>query len=255
MSDHTVYLVTGSNRGIGLGLVAALVTRANVTVFAGARNPGAPSLTELAAKHPNLHPLQLTSGNEAENQAALEKIKTVAGQLDVIIANAGIANHFGPLVTTPLSQFNDHWETNTRGNVVLFQAAHKLLLASPSGAPRFIDIGSIAGFIGCYQHFAAAAYGSSKAASHFLIKVLHQEHPELISISIHPGLVPTDMGNNAAEILGLQQGEMDPMRESIEGILDRVDAAKTREMSGRFYTFKSNYGGDTWDSETDEIAW
>ncbi|KAJ7793176.1 hypothetical protein B0H14DRAFT_2326288, partial [Mycena olivaceomarginata] len=58
-------------------------------VFAGARNPAAQSLSDLAAKHPNVHAVKLTSGNKADNDPATAQIHQVAGQLDVIIANAG----------------------------------------------------------------------------------------------------------------------------------------------------------------------
>ena len=35
--------------------------------------------------------MKLTSANEAENKAAVEQIKQIAGRLDVVIANAGVA--------------------------------------------------------------------------------------------------------------------------------------------------------------------
>ncbi|KAJ7878965.1 hypothetical protein B0H14DRAFT_1620955, partial [Mycena olivaceomarginata] len=88
MSGKTVYLVTGSNRGIGYSLAAAIAARPNTIVFAAARNPGAQSLKDLAAKHPNVHPIKLNSGDEADNAAAVAEIQKTAGQLDVVIANA-----------------------------------------------------------------------------------------------------------------------------------------------------------------------
>ncbi|KAJ7431288.1 hypothetical protein B0H11DRAFT_1688381, partial [Mycena galericulata] len=89
---------------------------------------------------------------------------------------------------SPVSEFHNHFGVNTIGPVVLFQAAHSLLLASPSGAPAFVVISSIAGSIGRYQHSTAAAYGSSKAALNF-----HHKYPTLIAFSILPGWVSTDM--------------------------------------------------------------
>lgn len=58
-------------------------------VFAGARVPTAQSLKDLSAKHPNVHAVKLTSGDEANNAAAIAEIQRIAGHLDVIIANAG----------------------------------------------------------------------------------------------------------------------------------------------------------------------
>jgi short-subunit dehydrogenase len=81
--------VTGSNRGIGHTLAATIAGRPNTIVFAAARDPAAQSLKDLAAKHPNVHPIKLTSGDEADNAAAVAEIQKTAGQLDVVIANAG----------------------------------------------------------------------------------------------------------------------------------------------------------------------
>jgi norsolorinic acid ketoreductase len=81
--------VSGANRGIGYGLAAALAARPNTIVFAGARDPAAQSLKNLVGKHPNVHPIKLTSGDEADNAAAAAEIQKIAGHIDVLIANAG----------------------------------------------------------------------------------------------------------------------------------------------------------------------
>jgi NAD(P)-dependent dehydrogenase (short-subunit alcohol dehydrogenase family) len=71
--------------------VKALVARADVVVFAGARQPGsAADLQALEAAHPGkLHVVKLASADEAGNRAAVAQIERVAGRLDVVIANAG----------------------------------------------------------------------------------------------------------------------------------------------------------------------
>ncbi|KAJ7644598.1 hypothetical protein FB45DRAFT_1116199 [Roridomyces roridus] len=250
----SVNKVTGANRGIGLGLVAALASRPNTIVFAGARDPAAQSLKDLSAKHLNVHGVKLTLGDKADNEAAVAKIQRIAGQLDVIIANAGISNYYGPLAETPVSEFKDHWEINTLGNVILFQAAHRLLLASPSKAPRFAMISSCAASIGSYFPIGVAAYGSSKAALNFLVKVIDHEHPALISLAIHPGWVQTEMGNQGAVANGMAEAP-ETVEDSVNGILARVDQAKTKELSGRFWNFKVSHEGKPWNIATDEIAW
>ena len=182
-------------------------------MFAGARDPAAQSLKELSAQYPNVHAVKLTSGDKGDNEAAVKFIEAKAGQLDVIIANAGkytlphwikqwclirlvgITNYHGPLATTPIREFEDHWRVNTIGPVVLFQAVHKLLLASPTKAPLFAVISAAAGSIAGYIPMSSAAYGSSKAAVNFLVKVLDDEHAKdgLITMAINPGWVATEM--------------------------------------------------------------
>ncbi|KAJ7355857.1 hypothetical protein DFH08DRAFT_922749 [Mycena albidolilacea] len=253
MSGKTVYLVTGSNRGIGYSLAAAIAARPNTIVFAAARNPAAQSLKDLAAKHPNVHPIKLNSGDEADNAAAVAEIQRTAGQLDVVIANAGIAKYHGSLTTAPLSEFRDHWEVNTLGLIVLFQAVQKLLFASPTGAPKFAYITSGAGSISSYVNMSLAVYGSSKAAANYLVKALDVENPSLIALAIHPGWVATEMGNAGAAAAGLPQAPV-KVEDSVTGILSRIDVA-TKKESGRFWNYKIETGGQFWDIPSDEIPW
>ncbi|KAJ6507769.1 hypothetical protein C8R47DRAFT_1208805 [Mycena vitilis] len=253
MSSKTVYLISGANRGIGYGLAATLAARENTVVFAGARDPAGQSLKDLAAKYSNVHPVKLTSGVVADNEAAIAEIKKTAGQLDVIIANAGISNYYGPLATAPLAQFRDHWEVNTLGPVVLFQAAHTLLLASPTGTPTFALISSAGASMTSYTHLSASAYGSSKAAANFLIKVLDAEHPTLIALAISPGWVATEMGNAGAVANGLPAAPV-TLEDSVTGIMSRIDGATVEKTSGRFWNFR-RATGNPWDIDTDEIAW
>ncbi|KAJ7157985.1 aflatoxin biosynthesis ketoreductase-like protein nor-1 [Mycena crocata] len=242
----TVYLISGANRGIGHGLAAALAARPNTIVFAGAREPKAESLKDLSARHPNVYALKLTSGDQMDNEAAIAEIQRTAGHLDVIIANAGISTHYGPLATTPLPVLREHWEVNTLGPVVLFQAAHTLLLASPTGIPTFALISSAAGSIASFISLSAATYGSSKAGANFLIKALAAEHSSLIAFAIAPGWVATDMGNRSARANGLD-GAPVSIDESVAGILARIDGATVEKSSGRFWSFR--------DSGSGEISW
>ncbi|KAJ7158311.1 hypothetical protein C8R43DRAFT_1124916 [Mycena crocata] len=253
MPQKIVYLVSGANRGIGYGLVAGLAARPNTIVFAGARNPAAQSLKDLSAQYPNVHPVKLTAGDKADNEAAITEIQKVAGQLDVIIANAGIAKYFGPLASTPVSELREHWEVNTLGIVALFQAAHKLLLASPTGAPIFAYISTTMGSISRYLPLFASTYGSSKAAANFLVKVLASEHPSLVALAIHPGWVATDMGNGAAGGQGMATAPVD-INDSVAGVLSRIDGAKVEKSSGRFWNFKATRG-NSWDLDSEEVPW
>ncbi|KAJ7101460.1 hypothetical protein B0H15DRAFT_769558 [Mycena belliarum] len=245
--------VSGANRGLGFGLAASLAARPNTIVFAGARDPAAKSLKDLAAKYPNVHPVKLTAGDKADNEAAIAEIKKTAGRLDVLIPNAGIMKHFGTLATTPVSEMQDHWEVNTLGLVVLFQAAHELLLASPTGAPIIAYISTAMGSMGNFFNGGATPYSSSKAAANFLVKVLDAEHPSLIAMAIHPGWVQTAMGNEGATNLGLPQAPV-AVDTAIAGILLRIDGATKEKSSGRFFNLVS-HDGNPWDNPADEIVW
>ncbi|KAJ7742321.1 hypothetical protein B0H16DRAFT_1664307 [Mycena metata] len=253
-NNKTVYLISGSNRGIGYGLAALIAARPDTIVFAGARDPAAQSLKDLAVKHPNVHPVKLTSGDQADNEAAIAEIQKTAGRMDVIIANAGIANTMGTVASTPPSAFREHWEVNTLGLIVLFQAAHALLLASPTGAPIFAYISTGGASIAQYYDLRAPAYTASKAAANFLVKALDGDHPALIAMAISPGWVATEMGNQGATANGMPAAPV-TVEDSVKGVMSRIDGATKEKSSGRFWNFYADKSGRPWDIPTEEIPW
>ena len=70
----------------------------------------------LAAAHPGrVHVLKLVSADQANNAAAAEEIKRVAGRLDVVIANAGISDCFEPALEVPPEEIIRHVEVRLLG--------------------------------------------------------------------------------------------------------------------------------------------
>ncbi|KAJ7634475.1 hypothetical protein FB45DRAFT_977621 [Roridomyces roridus] len=254
MSTKLVYLVTGSNRGIGYAVLKLLAARPNAIVFAGARDPDAQSLKDLAATYPNVHPIKFIVNDKANNEAAIAEINKTAGQLDVIVANAGIANSYGPLVKTPLEEYKEHWEVNTLGTVVLFQAAHELLFASTTKAPIFAYISTGMASMGRFAGANGSVYGSSKAAANFIIKALDAENPTLIAFAISPGWAATDMGNAGAKLNGMEEAPM-KVEGVAAGIVERLDEATKEKSSGKFLNFKPTFGGTMWDWDKEEYPW
>ena len=132
MSQSTVYLVTGANRGIGtrifpsntcsetltvasnsgLAIVTLLISRPDTIVFAGARNPsGATDLQGLAKAHPDrFHVIKVVSADKENNLEAAKEIQRVAGRLDVVIANAGISECIAPALEVPPEEMVKHFE-------------------------------------------------------------------------------------------------------------------------------------------------
>jgi NAD(P)-dependent dehydrogenase (short-subunit alcohol dehydrogenase family) len=59
-------LVTGANRGIGLGLVEQLAAKPEVDVFAASRRPDSPAFAQLNEKYNGkVHPVELEVVDEA----------------------------------------------------------------------------------------------------------------------------------------------------------------------------------------------
>ncbi|KAJ6513652.1 NAD(P)-binding protein [Mycena vitilis] len=240
-TSKTVYLVSGANRGIGLGLVTALAARPDTVVYAGARDlTKVPALDELAKKYPGVvHAVKLTSTDETDNKAAVKEIEAQQGRLDVVIANAGISKYYNTVLATPVQEFRDHWEVNTLGVVVLWQAAGPLLLKSPTKAPKFFAISTGGASIGQHFNIQAGAYASSKTAMNFIVKQISAEHEaeNLTASVISPGWVQTEMGNAGATANGMKEAPV-TIDGSVNGILGIIDGSSRSKNGGSFLDFE-----------------
>lgn len=237
-----ISLITGGNRGIGKGLVAALLSRPDAIVVATVRNPldaSSKALEDLPkGENSRLIVVKLDAQSETDAAAAAEKLSQEHGlnHIDTVIANAGISKYYGPAVATPLEEVREHFLVNSVGPLVLFQAFWPLL--QQSAQPKFIAISTGLGSIGSMGDMPvpAMAYGTSKAALNYIIRKLHFENESLIAFPISPGWVQTDMGNAGALASGMEQAPL-TLQESVDGILSRVDKATRESMGGTFQSF------------------
>ncbi|XP_010142450.1 PREDICTED: 11-cis retinol dehydrogenase-like, partial [Buceros rhinoceros silvestris] len=124
-------LVTGANRGIGLGLVQHFLGLPNPPewVFAACRDPRgqrAQELQNLASKHPNLVIVPLEVTDPASIKAAAAKVEEHLGGsgLNLLINNAGMAK-LNPLDNETLGHMSEGmsqvYTTNTIGPMLLGQ--------------------------------------------------------------------------------------------------------------------------------------
>ncbi|KAF5701145.1 short-chain dehydrogenase reductase SDR [Fusarium globosum] len=257
MTSPSTILITGGNRGIGHGLVKTLLARPSLTVIVGVRDPSHPTSKALqdlpVGKDSRLITVKLDSSVPSDAAEAVSTLKSEHGiqALDIVIANAGIANEGGLVRDTTVDNIKKHFEVNTIGPIVLFQAVADLLRASKTGKPLFVAISTLIGSIGSMEHLVAlpptsSPYGGSKAALNWFIRRLHFEEPWLTSFVIHPGLVETEMavaafGTGTTEKLSVY-GSIS-VETSVTSLVNVIDKAG-KELSGTF----QNYDGT-------EIAW
>ena len=231
-----VWLVTGANRGIGFEFIKQLSNREDVVVFATARNTSkAIELNELASRSSNVHVLQLESASPADAAAAAIQIEKIAGGLDVVVANAGIANNWQDITEVDIASFQDHLQVNVIGALILFKAMYPLLLKRQTR--KFITISTFAASLKNMLPVQGTVYGASKVALNWVTKSIHNElgSKGFIAIPLDPGAVDTDMGKHASETFGW--GEI-PLKapESVTGMLKIIDQA-TSEQSGHFLSY------------------
>ncbi|EPE34560.1 NAD(P)-binding Rossmann-fold containing protein [Glarea lozoyensis ATCC 20868] len=237
---NTTYLITGGNRGIGRGLAAALLTRPSTTVIVSVRNPqdsSSLSLRDLPAGPSSsliIIPIDFNVNESVAAGIAELKSKHNITSLDVVIANAAIGTTFPKVIDAKVEDMIPHYQVNVVGVVALFQAVFPYL--EKAKEPKFVTIGSSAGFIADMIPFPNAVYGTTKAAVHFITKHIHQEHDNIIAFPIDPGWVQTDMGNGGAVIYGLEKADID-VNTSVTGLTKVIDAATRETHSGRMWIY------------------
>ncbi|NXP79400.1 DHB2 dehydrogenase, partial [Ramphastos sulfuratus] len=132
-------LVTGANRGIGLGLVQHFLAMPTPPkwVFAGCREPKgqrAQELQNLASKHPNLVIVPLEVSDPASIKAAAARVgEHLDGSgLNLLINNAGIIK-INLLANETLEDMTQTYTTNTIGPMLMGQTFLPLLKKAAQG--------------------------------------------------------------------------------------------------------------------------
>ncbi|XP_009569487.2 C-factor [Cuculus canorus] len=240
-------LVTGANRGIGLGLVQQFLGMTNPPkwVFASCRDPKGQQVQELqnlASKHPNLVIIPLEVTDPASIKAAAARVGEQLGGsgLNLLINNAGIAK-VNLLDNETLEDMTRTYTTNTAGPLLLGQAFLPLLKKAAQGSPgsalscskaAIVNMSSSGGSITSLEGWdlmQVVSYRCSKAALNMLTKCQslgYREHG-ILCIALHPGWVQTDMGNSV--------GFTPPLTvdESVRGML-KVLSSLSEKDTGTF---------------------
>lgn len=245
MTDPSVYLITGANRGIGRGFVERILKKTSSTVIAAVRDPSHPTSKSLEdlPKGPNtkLIIVKLDAAVHTDAADAVTQLRDHHGitSLDIVIAVAGIAQDGSTVRATSASNMLKHFTVNTIAPVALFQATAELLKASKTGTPRFIAISTFIGSIGSQEMLSqfpktASPYGGSKAALNWFIRLLSFEEPWVTAWVFHPGIVETDMTasiSSAAELKALGSVSVET---SVANMVATTFANKPEELTGTF---------------------
>lgn len=185
-----VALVTGATRGIGEE-IAAQLTEQGATVYAGARDPADVSADDQ-------RPVELDVTADETMRAAIDRIDTESGRLDVLVNNAGVGGPREPLAENDIEDIDATLAVNLRGPVVLTKLALGSLLEREGG--RVVNVSSGMGALGEPMSGNYGPYRVTKAGLNALTAYLHGEYSEegLIANSACPGWVRTDLGSDEA---------------------------------------------------------
>lgn len=191
---NQIAMVTGAGRGIGRAIAEALA-HAGAHVFAAARTEKEIMALCESLKSKGLLATAVTC-DVSKEQEVLDLFYTVqkqAGQLDILINNAGVGI-FGPLADMATADFDAVMTINARGTFLCCREAMKLMTPRQSGS--IINIASVTGFKGYANQ---SAYAASKHAIMGMTKCLAIEAQKVgvRACAILPGGVDTDMIGDA----------------------------------------------------------
>jgi norsolorinic acid ketoreductase len=151
MAPKTTVLITGANRGIGLGLTERYLAKPSHVVIAAVRNPGHPTAQALGkvATGPDtqLIVIKIDASIEKDAHDAIAELQEKGVQhLDIVIANAGVAYIYPTVAEVKIADIKAHMETNVYGVIALYQATRELLKKAER-EPIFLIMGSSAGLL------------------------------------------------------------------------------------------------------------
>ena len=205
-------LITGCSSGIGRSLAQALHRR-GLQVYASARRPE----TLAGLEQQGLRTLTLDVNDDDSIAAAMAVIESEAGQLDMLINNAGFSQ-VGAVVDLEREDLRRQYETNVIAPIAVTRAAIPLMrkAVKTNGVADLVNMGSI---VGLFTTPFAGAYCSSKACFHSLTDAMRAELAPfgIRTITIQPGGVRSSFGDHAEEGIRLPDTSLfKPMEASIQ---------------------------------------
>ena len=218
--------VTGGGSGIGKACARAfLVDGASVTLVGRNEEKLQAAVDDLSGDVTDGASLGWSAADVADEDAVRASVAVAlergGGALHLAVAAAGIGT-LGPVIATPLSEWQKVLDTNLTGTFLTFKHAGAAIARSGGGA--LCAISSIAGV---RTHPHGGAYAVSKAGVDMLVRTLADELG-LAGVrvnSVCPGLVDTEISAGLFATDAVLADYLDQMPIRRTGVVDDVAAA------------------------------
>lgn len=187
-----VAVVTGGNRGIGLGMARGLVKAgASVAVWGRNEEVNAKAVEELRGLGGTAEAFAVDVSQEADVTAAMAATLERFGRVDTLIANAGVSAAHGPFHELSIDDWRRVSAVNVEGVILSCQAAVKAFMDQGEGG-SLILVSSLAGIEAPTFN---TLYGATKAAVLSLMRGLATEYARhgIRANAILPGWIETEM--------------------------------------------------------------
>ena len=187
-------VITGSTRGIGLGLADEFLKRScNVVVSGRSAASVEKAVAQLAASHDasRIHGCACDVNNLAQVQALWDSAQARFARIDIWINNAGITNPHVPLTKLDEATVRNVVNTNLVGAIFGSQVAVRGMLVQGGGQLYNMEGFGSDGRVGD----GLALYGATKAGLRYLTRALLREtkHTPVQVCFLSPGMVMTDL--------------------------------------------------------------
>ena len=190
-SIDKVVLITGASSGIGEA-TARVLAAAGARLFIGARRgERLKMLAEELGETVAWRELDVTNG--ADFDAFVEAAEARFGRIDVLVNNAGVMP-LSPLAALKRDEWKRMIDVNIHGVLNGIAAVLPKFVAQRSG--HIVNVASVAAHM---VMPTAAVYCGTKHAVRAITEGLRQEHDEIGSTLISPGVVATELGHDITD--------------------------------------------------------
>ncbi len=187
-----VAIVTGSSRGIGLAIAAAMAEHGAKVVISSRKQDSCEEVAHaINAQHGDERAIAVAANISSKDdlQHLVDETRRAFGRIDVLVCNAASNPYYGPMAGISDDQFRKILENNVIANHWLISMVAPEMLEREEGS--IIIVSSIGGLTSSTM---IGAYNISKAADFQLARNLAAEFgPKKVRVNcIAPGLVKTD---------------------------------------------------------------
>ena len=187
-----VAVVTGSSRGIGLAIAAAMAEHGARVVISSRKQDACDEVAHaINAQHGDGRAIAVAANisNKNDLQNLVDETRKAFGRIDVLVCNAASNPYYGPMAGISDDQFRKILDNNVIANHWLIAMVAPEMLEREEGS--IIIVSSIGGLTSSTM---IGAYNISKAADFQLARNLAAEFgPRGVRVNcIAPGLVKTD---------------------------------------------------------------
>ena len=189
LSDR-VALVTGSTRGIGKAIAAAFAQHGAKVVISSRTEAACVAVAkEIETEGGQAIAVPCNISQEDDLRALVDRTMVKWGQIDVLVCNAAVNPHFGPMQDVSSDAYDKIMTTNVKSVLWLANMVVPQMAARKNGS--VVIVSSIAGLKG---HGKLGIYALSKASEMQLARNLAVEwgRSNVRVNCIAPGLVRTD---------------------------------------------------------------